>query len=82
MIKTIAAVNTGITDGEDKNYISTVIDGVLFPWTGAANEVMDKKGTMGVAIGYGLIGLIVGSKVTRGRLNSDPSAEPMLGFLF
>lgn len=82
MIKTIAAGATGVTDGEDKNYISTTIDGLLFPWTGATNEVIDKKGAMGTAIGYAAVGLIVGSKVTRSRLTNDPSAEPMLGFLF
>jgi hypothetical protein len=62
--------------------IQNFVDGFTFPWTGATTERMDAKGTEYVAAAYTAVGLVIGSKVTRSRLSSDPSAEPMIGLFF
>lgn len=83
MITKITAVtNVEVQPTTTASMIQNFVDGVTFPFTGATEERMDSPGTRYVAAAWTAIGIIIGSKVTRSRLNTDPSAEPVLGVFF
>jgi len=83
MISTITAgTNVEVKPATAATMLQDFVDGLTWIWSGAAAERMDVTGARNVAAAYFTVGTAVGSKVTRSRLQSDPSAEPMLGIWF
>jgi hypothetical protein len=83
MITTITAItNVEVVPATSPGIIQELVDGITFPFTGAANERLDVAGARWSAAAWAAVGAVIGSKATRSRLNSDPEAAPVLGIFF
>jgi len=80
--KITATTNVEVVPTTKASMLQDLVDGLTFPFNGATEERMDSPGTRWVAVAYTAVGTIIGSKVTRSRLNTDPTAEPVLGVFF
>jgi hypothetical protein len=80
-LASLAASTTQTGVVADTTMVSSIVNGLTYPWSMGDTDVLDVSGVRYVAGVYALIGFLAGGLVTRKRISANPDCAPWLGFV-